>query len=47
MEQQEFHTQESMSPAELELKYLQAYEKAMVENASPKEKNARLKKRLA
>ena len=47
MEQQEFHRQESMSPAELELKYRQAYEKAMVENAALKDENARLKEQLA
>ena len=43
MEQQEFHIQESMSPAELELKYRQAYEKALTENAALKDENTRLK----
>ena len=47
MEQQEFHIQESMSPAELELKYRQAYEKALTENAALKDENARLKEQLA
>ena len=47
MEQQEFHIQESMSPAELELKYRQAYEKAMAENVALKDENARLKEQLA
>ncbi len=50
MEQQEFHTQESMSPAELELKYRLAMEKntELISQVSClKDENAQLKEQLA
>ena len=50
MEKQEFHIQESMSPAELELKYRLSMEKnaeLVFQVSSLKDENARLKEQLA